>query len=84
MLVEFQISISYCIITSDQSVSDLSDDGDDFDENTEDDRTETPIQRTPGIEITKTSTITDEGDGVIGLGDTITYTIIVENTGNST
>jgi uncharacterized repeat protein (TIGR01451 family) len=67
---------------ADQVIYDLSDDDDDFDENTEDDRTETPIVRTPGIEITKTSTITDEGDGQTGLGDTITYTISIENTGN--
>ena len=79
--VSNQVSVT-ALSPSDQSVSDLSDDGDDFDENTEDDRTETPIERTPGIEITKTSTITDEGDGAVGLGDTITYTIIVENTGN--
>ena len=76
-----QVSVT-ALSPSDQSVSDLSDDGDDFDENTEDDRTETVIERTPGIEITKTSTITDEGDGQTGLGDTITYTISVENTGN--
>ena len=67
---------------ADQVIFDLSDDDDDFDENTEDDRTETPIVRTPGIEITKTSTITDEGDGQTGLGDTIAFTITVENTGN--
>ena len=61
---------------------DLSDDNDDFDENTENDRTESPITRTPLIEVTKTSTITDQGDGQVGLGDTITYSISVFNAGN--
>ncbi|MDB4716922.1 hypothetical protein OAF03_02020, partial [Flavobacteriaceae bacterium] len=79
--VSNQVSVT-AFSPQDEVVSDFSDDGDDFDENTEDDRTETSIIRTPGIEITKTSTITDEGDAITGLGDTITYTIIVENTGN--
>ena len=61
---------------------DLSDDNDDFDENTENDRTESPITRTPLIEVTKTSTITDQGDGQVGIGDTITYSISVFNAGN--
>ena len=35
------------------------------------------------IEVTKTATITDNGNGTTGLGDTITFLIIVENTGNT-
>lgn len=45
--------------------------------------TETVVQlAAPGIESTKTQTLTDNGDGRDGLGDTLTYQITVENTGN--
>ena len=68
---------------SDATITDASDDGNDFDQNTVDDRTETIIPRIPGIEVTKTSTITDNnGDNSYGVGDTVVYTITVVNTGN--
>jgi uncharacterized repeat protein (TIGR01451 family) len=39
----------------------------------------------PSIEVTKTSTIThSDADVSVGVGDTINYTITVENTGNTT
>lgn len=45
--------------------------------------TETVVQlAAPGIETTKTQTLTDNGDDRDGLGDTLTYQITVENTGN--
>ena len=34
--------------------------------------------------MTKTSTITDNGDGVVGKGDVVQYTIAVKNDGNVT
>ncbi|MFK7743893.1 MAG: SdrD B-like domain-containing protein [Roseobacter sp.] len=37
----------------------------------------------PAIEATKTQTVLDNGDGITGVGDTISYTILVENTGNT-
>ncbi|MFA9229627.1 MAG: beta strand repeat-containing protein [Microgenomates group bacterium] len=37
----------------------------------------------PSIEVTKTQVLTDDGNGIIGVGDTITYTIIAVNTGNT-
>ena len=60
-------------------VSDVSDDGDDSDGNTTNDYTEVSISASPSIEVTKTSTITDNGDGVTGKGDIIKYTITVQN-----
>ncbi len=37
----------------------------------------------PAIEVTKTQTVVDNGDGVNGVGDRVDYTITVENTGNT-
>ena len=67
-----------------RNVSDTSDDGDDSDGNTTDDVTEISITNSPSIEVTKTSTITDNGDGVVGKGDVVQYTIAVKNDGNVT
>ncbi|NBB84188.1 MAG: DUF11 domain-containing protein, partial [Alphaproteobacteria bacterium] len=36
----------------------------------------------PEVEATKTQVLTDNGDGIDGVGDTLTYTIDVENAGN--
>ncbi|WP_052461106.1 T9SS type B sorting domain-containing protein [Psychroserpens mesophilus] len=41
--------------------------------------TECPL---PLIEVLKTASVIDNGDGVIGVGDQINYTITVENIGN--
>ena len=66
-------------------VSDVSDDGDDTDGNTSNDPTVvTTTELEPSIEVTKTATITDNGDGITGLEDVINYTITIENTGNTT
>jgi len=46
--------------------------------------TETVIQGAlPGIETVKTQVFTDNGDGRDDVGDTVTYTILVTNTGNT-
>ena len=66
------------------NVTDTSDDGDDTDDNTEDDTTDITISKSPSIEVTKTSAITDNGDGVVGKGDVVHYTISVVNDGNVT
>ena len=62
-------------------VTDTSDDGDDTDGNTTNDATVVEITASPAIEVTKTATVTDNGDGYTGQGDTIVYTITVSNTG---
>ena len=46
--------------------------------------TTTTITEDPEIEVIKTAIISDNGDGVTGLGDTIDYTIRISNTGNVT
>src|SRR5690606_33329666 len=44
-----------------------------------------PPERTPGLTIVKTGTLNDlDGDGLIDLGETISYSFRVENTGNVT
>ena len=65
-------------------VTDTSDDGDDSDGNTTDDATEIAIDPLPLIEVTKTASITDEGDGIISASDVINYVISIENKGNVT
>ena len=66
------------------NVTDTSDDGLDGDGNTTDDATITSITSSPSIEVTKTATITDNGDSVTGIGDIINYTIKAQNKGNVT
>ena len=63
-------------------VTDTSDDGDDTDSNTTNDPTVVNITASPGIEATKTATVTDNGDGVLGKGDIVRYDIKLTNTGN--
>ncbi|AXT19420.1 DUF11 domain-containing protein [Flavobacteriaceae bacterium AU392] len=61
-------------------VNDTADDGDDADGDTDDDPTVTIIPPVPELTLTKTGVI--GGTGI--LGDVITYTFSVENTGNVT
>ena len=56
----------------------------DVDGDKENDPTVLPITPDPGIEITKKAEVTIDDDGEVGVGDTITYTIEVTNTGNVT
>ena len=65
-------------------VIDISDNGNDNDGNTVNDFTEVLATAEPKIEATKTATVTDNGDGYTGQGDTIVYTITVSNTGGIT
>ena len=64
-----------------QQVSDLSDD----DSLLEDDTTVTPFNQNPGIAIIKSGTFNDENsDTFAQVGETISYTFTVENTGDVT
>ena len=46
------------------------------------DQVTTSLPASPSLEVTKTASVTDNGDGVTGIGDIIRYTINVKNTGN--
>ena len=63
------------------TISDLSDDGDNTDGNNIDDPTITSLTYEPELEVTKTYSLSG-GDNVPEVGETITYNITVENTGN--
>ena len=71
--------------TGTDDVSDISDDPLATGLSGDDDPTTVNTDLTPSIEVTKTSTITyADSDAGVQLGDTINYTITVENTGNTT
>ena len=70
---------------TDIQVQDVSDNGNDFDGNTSDDVTRITMGSFPSAEIIKVQDVSDtNGDGVIGAGDTVDYTITIKNTGNIT
>jgi large repetitive protein len=61
-------------------VSDISDD----DGTGDSDPTVTNLDRAPAIAVVKTSVLNDGGDGRADVGDTITYSYVVSNQGNTT
>jgi uncharacterized repeat protein (TIGR01451 family) len=64
------------------NVTDVTDDADDTDGNTADDKTELLVTATPGLTITKATT---DDDGTItgaAVGTTVTWTVTATNTGN--
>ena len=69
----------------DVEISDRSDDNDDTDGDTEDDPTVTVFTQSPDISIVKEETSVERAvANTTGLGDTITYTITINNTGDVT
>jgi gliding motility-associated-like protein/uncharacterized repeat protein (TIGR01451 family) len=74
------------MVTAQGTIGTISDNSDDPSTGTLNDPTITRLTTvTPqsSIEVTKTATITDNGNGTTGLGDTITFLITVENTGST-
>ena len=66
-------------------VSDLSDDGNDSDGNTESDPTVIFISSPPDIVVIKTALVSDtNSNGITDVGDIINYTITISNTGGVT
>ena len=63
------------------NVSDTSDDGIDDDGNTTNDPTQISATIVKSMDVTKIAQVIDNGDGEIGAGDIIRYTITVLNTG---
>ena len=55
----------------------------DDDGNLANDPTDVVITEVPEIEVTKTAYVIDNGDGTTNTGDTIVYTITVNNNGNT-
>lgn len=66
-------------LVNDASVSGTPPDGPDV---TDDSSVATPLPQVPGLETTKTQVFQDNGDGREDIGDTLIYTITVENIGN--
>lgn len=66
-------------LVNDASVSGTPPDGPDV---TDTSSVTLPLPQVPGIEATKTQVFEDNGDGREDIGDTLNYTITVENTGN--
>ena len=63
-------------------MSDRSDNGDDTDGETQDDPTVVTITADKSLQVIKTASTTDlNSNGVVDLGDRITYSITVVNTG---
>ena len=62
-------------------MSDTSDDGIDDDGNTTNDPTQISATIVKSMDVTKIAQVIDNGDGEIGAGDIIRYTITVLNTG---
>ena len=60
---------------------DVSDDGNDVDGNTTDDPTEVIITSQARVNVEKTASVFDNGDGFTNTGDTINYVIKVTNGG---
>ncbi len=84
LLVNNRVTVTASSPGNSNNVIDVSDDGDDSDGNTEDDQTTISIDAIPVLEVTKTASVTDDGNGITGQGDVINYVITVENKGNVT
>ena len=72
------VSVTASTFGQTNNVSDTSDDGDDTDGDTTGDETRVDLSPIASFEVTKTGTQTaDNGDGIFGPGDTITYLSLI-------
>ena len=62
--------------------NDVTDQSDDPNTAAANDATIVNITPMPNMEVTKTVTVIENGDGSLGIGDTVNYTITLENKGN--
>ena len=62
--------------------SDVTDQSDDPNTGAANDATIVNITPMPNMEVTKKASIIENGDGSLGVGDTVNYTITIENKGN--
>ena len=62
--------------------NDVTDTSDDPNTGAANDATVVNITPMPDMEVTKTVTVIENGDGSLGVGDTVNYTITIENKGN--
>jgi uncharacterized repeat protein (TIGR01451 family) len=66
------------------AISDVSDDGDDTDGNTTDDPTQVIVTANPALTVAKSGALDVGSDGIASVGDVISYTFTVANTGSVT
>ncbi|MGS2724963.1 beta strand repeat-containing protein, partial [Psychroserpens sp. BH13MA-6] len=70
---------------NDPAGNSITDDSDDpSDPTSDDDPTDTVIPQNPSMSLTKTSNLDLGADGVVSVGDIITYTYTISNTGDAT
>lgn len=74
-----ELDIAAGTLVNDASVTGTPPDGPDV---TDDSSVTLPLPQVPGLEATKTQVFEDNGDGREDIGDTLNYTITVENIGN--
>ena len=63
-------------------ITETSDDGDDSDGNNSDDETVVQVSQNPEVSIIKSVATDTSAGSAVSLGDLLTFTVIVENTGN--
>ena len=74
--------VTFYGVAQGKTVSDISDDP--YNPNSEEsDPTVVPMGSDPSIRATKSVRVLENGDGLLGVGDSVEYTIIVENDGNA-
>ena len=70
------------VVSKSGQTIDVTDTSDDPNTGAANDATVVNITPMPDMEVTKTVTVIENGDGSLGIGDTVKYTISIENKGN--